>query len=189
VAEAAPAEKPVDPVVTQPRATRRLRGPTIDVPVAPTAPGASVAVPVFVLPPAAAPGAGAGGGTGSPASAGTGGPSAGPGTGPGGIGIAGPASPASAAASGTRPLVLPPAFGPGPPVSAGPFRDRPAPRRSLAEMANEQLRRGNARDRLDVGMEGALKPDCTAPQSATATAGGLLGAPIAAARALSGGCN
>jgi hypothetical protein len=185
VAEVPPAEKPVESVVTQPRATRRLRGPTIDVPVAPSSPGASVAVPVFVLPPAAAPG---GSGTGQAGSAGTGGPGANPGSGPGGIGLANPTAPA-AAASGPRPLVLPPAFGPGPPVSAGPFRDRPLPRRSLAEMANEQLRRGSGKDRLEAGMEGALKPDCTAPQSATATAGGLLGAPILAARALSGGCN
>lgn len=66
---------------------------------------------------------------------------------------------------------------------------RPPGQRSLADMANEQLNGGKRRDRLADGMENAARPDCLRPGAAgTDTVGGLLAAPLIAARALQGEC-
>lgn len=68
----------------------------------------------------------------------------------------------------------------------GPFRVQP--RRSLAEMANEQLRRGKPRDPLAEGMKDAGLEDCVRAPEKPSAVGGLLAAPQLAARALSGRC-
>lgn len=68
----------------------------------------------------------------------------------------------------------------------GPYRIQP--RRSLADMANEQLRRGGPRDPLAEGMRDAGKADCTRAPTTTSTVGGLLAAPGLIARGLSGDC-
>ena len=60
--------------------------------------------------------------------------------------------------------------------------------RSLAEMANEQLRRGKPKDPLAEGMEASSVDDCLHGPNGTPTVGGLLAAPGLAARALSGKC-
>jgi len=161
----------------------RLQAPVLDVPVPANAPAASTAVPVLVVP---APGAGtagpgtpsaSGGGTGSaagPSGAGQGaGAGTGPGTGPGGIAAQRGAEP--------RPLILPNVSN-----LPGPYRIQP--QRSLADMANEQLRRGRPRDPLAQGMEGAALQDCVRAPTNTPTVGGLLAGPVLAARALSGRC-
>jgi hypothetical protein len=70
----------------------------------------------------------------------------------------------------------------------GTYRVLPAFRRNLADMANEQLRRGNSPDPMAEAVSGSVLPDCTTPQSSTATIGGLMAAPAAAARALTGRC-
>ena len=75
-----------------------------------------------------------------------------------------------------------------PPPMPGTYRVLPQFRRNLADMANEQLRRGKTADPLADGMEGAALPDCTTPQSGTETVGGLLAAPAVAGRLLSGRC-
>ena len=87
-----------------------------------------------------------------------------------------------------RPLpITPPAFAPVIPPHPGPFRVQP--RRSLAEMANEQLRRGTKpRDPFADGMGDAAMDDCLHAPSGTPAVGGLLAAPGLAARALSGRC-
>ena len=74
------------------------------------------------------------------------------------------------------------------PPENNPYRYQPVPRgRSLADMANEQLRRGKPADRLADGMAEAGVPDCTQP-GGTGTFGGLLAAPALAMRALQGRC-
>jgi hypothetical protein len=66
---------------------------------------------------------------------------------------------------------------------------RPPGQRSLADMANERLNGGRRRDPLAEGMEGAATPDCLRPGAAgTETVGGLLAAPLIAARALQDKC-
>lgn len=80
-----------------------------------------------------------------------------------------------------RPLLLPNL-----PLLPGPYRIQP--RRSLADMANEQLRRGKPRDPLAQGMEDAGLDDCVRAPTTTSTVGGLLAAPGLVGRALSGRC-
>ena len=81
------------------------------------------------------------------------------------------------------PLILPP---PAPlPSLRGPYA---TPRRSLADMANEQLRRGKPKDPLAEGMEGAGKDDCLHAPKQEGAAGGLLNAPSVIGRALTGNC-
>lgn len=114
-----------------------------------------------------------------------------PGTGPalpappatgGGWGAPGVAPPRPPAALPPAPLILPPVL----PSIPGPYRT--PPRRSLADMANEQLRRGKPKDPLAEGMEGAAREDCVRGSGTTGTVGGLLNAPIVIGRALSGEC-
>jgi hypothetical protein len=71
------------------------------------------------------------------------------------------------------------------PTLPGPYA---TPRRSLADMANEQLRRGARKDPLAEGMEGAGQDDCLRGPAAAGPVTGLLAAPELAARALSGRC-
>ena len=54
-------------------------------------------------------------------------------------------------------------------------------------MANEQLRRDKKNDKLADGMEDAVVPDCVTP-GGTDTIGGLMAAPVLAAKAMSGKC-
>ena len=75
-----------------------------------------------------------------------------------------------------------------PPPMPGTYRVLPAFRRNLADMANEQLRRGNSPDPLAEAVSGSALPDCTKPQTGTETTAGLMAAPAAAARILSGRC-
>ena len=73
------------------------------------------------------------------------------------------------------------------PPHPGPFNNQ---RRSLADMANEQLRRG-AKPRVDPmaeGMGAAKVDDCMHAPEKPALLNGLLNAPVVAARALSGNC-
>ena len=73
------------------------------------------------------------------------------------------------------------------PPHPGPFRIQQ--RRSLSEMANEQLRRGTKpRDPMAEGMGEAALDDCLHAPATAPTVGGLLAAPGLAARALSGRC-
>lgn len=159
----------------------RLQAPVVEVVVPASSPAAAQAVPVLVAPPA-----GSGWGQGAPAGSGTG---AGR---PGGAGSSGgPTGPAASAAGGigatraaeSRP---PPLIIPNLPTLPGPYRERP--RRSLADMANEQLRRGPARDPFAEAVKDAGVEDCVRAPTKTATVGGLLAAPVLAAKALRGDC-
>ncbi len=78
--------------------------------------------------------------------------------------------------------VLVPAIPPHP----GPFRIQR--QRSLAEMANEQLRRGKPKDPLAEGMEGSAIDDCLHSPRNAPMVGGLLALPGLAARALTDKC-
>ncbi|MEO5671372.1 MAG: hypothetical protein ABIR26_11820 [Ramlibacter sp.] len=154
---------------------QRSQGPVVDVPVPAGTPGASTASPAQSpgrpgsgMPGPAGPGTG--GGTGSPGGGAPGG------TFPGAVRVAPPASGALPPA----PVVVP-AIPPHP----GPYRIQ---RRSLADMANEQLRRGKPKDPLAEGMEGAAIDDCLHEPSKAPMMGGLLAAPGLAAKALSGRC-
>lgn len=80
------------------------------------------------------------------------------------------------------PLILPPSG----PLAPGPYRL--APRRSLADMANEQLRRGKPKDALEQGVEGAGRDDCLHQPEQRPKADGLLNAPSVIGRAMSGEC-
>jgi hypothetical protein len=80
------------------------------------------------------------------------------------------------------PVILPPAprqIGP------GPWNTQ---RRSLADMANEQLRRGARNDPLSQGVEGAGRDDCLHAPATAPRAGGLLALPSLAERALTDKC-
>ncbi|HEY0823873.1 MAG TPA: hypothetical protein VGD76_08815 [Ramlibacter sp.] len=105
-------------------------------------------------------------------------PAPGPGWGAPGVAPAVPARP-----------VLPPAPRILPPdrrvIVPGPWNTQ---RRSLADMANEQLRRGKPKDPLAEGMEGAAREDCLRPSERESSVGGLLNAPSVIGRALSGNC-
>ncbi len=101
--------------------------------------------------------------------------------------VAPPAPPAPPPAPRPPPIILP-APAPVIPPHPGPFRTQQP--RSLAEMANEQLRRG-AKPRVDPmaeGMGGAAVDDCLHAPDKPPMLGGLLAAPGLAARALSGRC-
>ena len=94
-------------------------------------------------------------------------------------GAAVPARPASAA-SAPRPLNL------NLPYLAGPYRTQPG--RSLADLAREQINRGRtAKDPFADDISAGGKIDCTRA-GRTSTYGGLLNAPILAARALQDDC-
>lgn len=60
-------------------------------------------------------------------------------------------------------------------------------RRSLADMANEQLRR-DRKDPLAAGMEGAARRDCLRGGAPTGPVTGLLNAPAVLGQALAGDC-
>jgi hypothetical protein len=104
-----------------------------------------------------------------------------PGPGWGAPGVAPPAV--------ARPPTLPPApvILPRVPLPSvdGPYR---SPRRSLADMANEQLRRGERKDALEQGMEGAARQDCARGGGKEGNVTGLLNAPSVIGRALRGEC-
>jgi hypothetical protein len=70
-------------------------------------------------------------------------------------------------------------------IAPGPWNTQ---RRSLADMANEQLRRGKPKDALQEGMEDASRGDCLHPEKNPGEATGLLNAPSVINRALSGNC-
>ena len=80
-------------------------------------------------------------------------------------------------------MILPPS-----PLPSLPGPYRPPQRRSLADMANEQLRRGDARDPLAEGMGDAARQDCLRGGSGQGAVGGLLNAPAVIGRALAGTC-
>ena len=80
------------------------------------------------------------------------------------------------------PVILPPA----PPLLRGPYAT--PQRRSLADMANEQLRQGNRKNALEQGMEGAGRDDCLHAPEKEGAVGGLLALPQTIGRALTGEC-
>jgi hypothetical protein len=167
---AAPAPLAPAPPAEVARPVQRLEGPTADVPVPANSPGASSATPVLVGPP------GPGVGRGGPASSA-------PGSGTPGAGTPSPAAPPTSAVPQVPPApIVVPAIPPHP----GPYRIQR--QRSLAEMANEQLRRGKSKDPFAEGMESAVVDDCLHAPRDTPSVGGLLAAPGLAARALGGKC-
>ena len=100
-----------------------------------------------------------------------------------GWGTPGAAPPARPPALPPAPVILPPA----PPLLRGPFAT--PQRRSLADMANEQLRRDNKqKDPLAEGIEGARREDCLRAPEKPGAVTGLLAIPSLAARALTGEC-
>lgn len=176
----------------------RLQGPVVDVVVPATSPAAANAVPVLAVPgPGNTPGAAAAGASGGPSggSGGTGGVGSGsgaivgpalPGGAGGGVGSGtgsgvSPRGPAAGASAPARPLVLPNLSN-----LPGPYRE--PTRRSLADMANEQLRRGKLRDPLAEGVEASRVDDCVRAPGGTPTVSGLLTTPGLLAKALDGRC-
>jgi hypothetical protein len=105
-------------------------------------------------------------------------PAPGPGWGAPGVAPPAPARPPLPPA----PQILPPDTRV---IAPGPWNTQ---RRSLADMANEQLRRGKPRDPLAEGMEGAGREDCLRGGEKQGSVGGLLNAPSVVGRALSGNC-
>ena len=79
-------------------------------------------------------------------------------------------------------MILPPAPRQ---IAPGPWNTQ---RRSLADMANEQLRRGDRKGALEQGMEGAGRDDCLHPPGKEPQAGGLLQLPSVVGRALTDRC-
>ena len=137
----------------------------IDVPVPAGTPGASTAAPGTVVP--------SGPGTGTS-------PGPGPGWGSPGPSVPAPGIGRPAAAVPPAPVVVP-AIPPHP----GPYRLR---QRSLADMANEQLRRGKPKDPLAEGVEGSAIDDCLHAPTKPSAVGGLLALPSLAAKALTDKC-
>lgn len=133
-------------------------------PAAPAAPGPAVPGPAGTAP--AGPGV-------------TGTPGAAPAPGWGPPAVAPPA--ARPPALPPAPLILPPSPRQ---IVPGPWNTQ---RRSLADMANEQLRR-ERKDPLAEGMEGAGRDDCLRAPREEGAATGLLNAPAVIGRALSGNC-
>jgi hypothetical protein len=139
--------------------------------------------------PAAPGGSPAGGPTGGVAGSPSGVPGGGSAGAPGGVAGGTPGGAPAGSAGGIaaqrgaepRPLLLPNL-----PLLPGPYRVQP--RRSLAEMANEQLRRGKPRDPLAEAVQEAGLEDCARAPTNTPTVGGLLAAPGLVARALNGRC-
>jgi hypothetical protein len=108
---------------------------------------------------------------------------------PGPAPAAGWGEPAGAPPAAARPPALPPApliLAPSPrQIVPGPWNTQ---RRSLADLANEQLRR-DRKDPLAQGMEGARREDCLrGGEGNKAPVTGLLNAPSVVGRALSGNC-
>jgi hypothetical protein len=99
-----------------------------------------------------------------------------------GWGAPGVAAPRPSATLPPAPLILPTTPVPSSPL---PYRIQ---RRSLADMANEQLRRGKPKDPLAEGMESAGRDDCLHGSGTTSTVGGLLAAPQVLGRAARGDC-
>jgi hypothetical protein len=99
-----------------------------------------------------------------------------------GWGAPGIASPPARPALPPAPVILPavPRL-----IAPGPWNTQ---RRSLADMANEQLRRGAEKDPLRQGMEDAARDDCLHAQRKPGETSGLLNAPDVINRALSGRC-
>jgi hypothetical protein len=102
--------------------------------------------------------------------------------------IAVPAPPGWGIPAAPPRAALPPAPVLAPPgISAIPGPYRTPPQRSLADMANAQLRR-DKKDPLAQGVENAAKEDCLHGSDKPGTLGGLLNAPVVAAKALTGNC-
>ena len=98
-------------------------------------------------------------------------------------GWGGPVTPVPA----PRPALPPAPVLTSPGISALPGPYRTPPQRSLADMANQQLRR-DRKDPLAQGVQDAAVEDCTHASDKPSQVGGLLNAPILAMRALSGKC-
>ncbi len=148
-------------------------------------PGGSLPAGALVANPGGqtAPG-GAGGGSGTRAT-GTGGTGAvgsggSPGAGGGPSTNAGPRTGGTPAANAPLDFRLPPLRGPYAP---------PPKQRSLADMANEQLRKGNPTTAIEDGVRAAEKPDCIGPPKSDSAVGGLLNLPKLALDAVRGKCN
>jgi hypothetical protein len=71
-----------------------------------------------------------------------------------------------------------------PPIE-GPYRTQP--QRSLSDMANAQLRR-DRKDPLAQAVDNSAKDDCLHAPDKPGVLGGLLNAPVVAAKALTGNC-
>ena len=99
-----------------------------------------------------------------------------------GWGAPGVAPPGAAPALPPAPVILPPSPRQ---IVPGPWNTQ---RRSLADMANEQLRRGERKGALEQGMEGAGRDDCLHAPATPSAAGGLLNLPSVASRALTDRC-
>jgi len=139
-------------------------------------PAGTSGAPVVAVP-AGPPGPGAGTGTGTGTAPGVTGWGA-----PGGAAPGGPSGPAAPAPRAAPPAaVVVPAIPPLP----GPYRIQR--QRSLADMANEQLRR-DKKDPLTQGVEGAAVDDCLHAPNKPSAMGGLLALPGLAARALTDKC-
>ena len=91
-----------------------------------------------------------------------------------------PSRPAVPSAVPPAPIVVP-AIPPHP----GPYRIR---QRSLADMANEQLRRGKPKGLLEEGMENSAVDDCLHAPTKPSALGGLLALPGLAAKAITDKC-
>jgi hypothetical protein len=78
-------------------------------------------------------------------------------------------------------VLAPPGISPIP----GPYRT--PPQRSLADMANAQLRR-DRKDPLAQDVQDAGKDDCLHASGKSGVLGGLLAGPVVAAKALTGNC-
>jgi hypothetical protein len=98
-------------------------------------------------------------------------------------GWGGPATPVPA----PRPALPPAPVLRSPGISALPGPYRSPPQRSLAEMANQQLRR-DKKDPLAEDMEASSRSDCMHAPKEGEPNFGLLNAPIIAMKALSGKC-
>jgi hypothetical protein len=87
----------------------------------------------------------------------------------------------------TRSALPPPPVlaAPGIPAIPGPYRS--PPQRSLAEMANQQLRR-DRKDPLAQGVQDAGRDDCIHGSDKPGAVGGLLNAPVVVARMLADKC-
>ena len=72
------------------------------------------------------------------------------------------------------------------PPHPGPYRIQR--QRSLADMANEQLRRGKPKDPLAEGMENSAIDDCLHAPTKPSSMGGLLALPGVVAKALTDRC-
>jgi hypothetical protein len=90
-------------------------------------------------------------------------------------------APAPRAALPPAPVLTPRGI---PPIE-GPYRTQP--QRSLSDMANAQLRR-DRKDPLAQAVDNSAKDDCLHAPDKPGMLGGLLNAPVVAAKALTGNC-